>query len=273
MIENKNGKIILVTLGVLGALSMSYLVYLHYSSGGDSAFCNLGEGLSCSAVNQSIYSEIFLIPMSVLGFLYFLGVIGITLWRYNKDYLRKLAFFTIAFLGPSIYLTIIELFVINEVCVFCEFSKVLMIAVIVTALVLMKPEKMESGFVAGAIVLALIFGGVSYISHRGNVPSGKYAEFAGCLYDKGFVMYGSEGCLYCAKQRAMFGDAFQFIEEIECDSHYKGAEWERCVAKNIAHTPTWIQEDAEGNELFRFPAGVVELDDLSAQSGCPLLVE
>ena len=273
MIENKSGKVWLAILGLIGAVVMGYLVYLHYSSSGESSFCNIGEGLSCDIVNKSIYSKIFGIPMSILGFLYFIGVFWVSIWKYNRDYLKKLAFFSIAFLGPSLYLTAIEIFVLDNICVFCEFSKVLMIVVIIASLVLMKPEKMESRLMAGAVVLAILLAGVSYISHRSNVPSGKYAEFAGCLYDEGFIMYGSLGCSFCAKQRAMFGDAFEYILEIECDPRYEGHDVERCVAKKIAHTPTWIQEDADGNELFRFPAGVVELEDLSAQSGCALPVE
>src|SRR3989344_7745297 len=273
MIKSKTGKVVLAVLGLVGAVAMGYLVYLHYSSSGENSFCNIGEGLSCDLVNKSIYSEVFGVPMSILGFLYFLGVFWVSVWKYSRDFLKKLIFFSIAFLGPSLYLTAIEIFVLDNICVLCEFSKVLMVVIIIASLVLIKPEKFGSKLFGGAIILALVLVGVSYLDHRGNVPSGKYAEFAGCLYDKGFVMYGSKGCAACAKQRAMFGDAFQFVEEIECDPRFEGVDRERCEPKKIVRTPTWVQEDEEGNELFRFPAGVVELDDLSAQSGCALPVE
>lgn len=269
MTQNKGGKVFLALVSLLGAAIMGYLVYLHYSPE-EGSFCNIGEGLSCDIVNKSAYSEVFGIPMSILGFLYFLGVFILSLFRLNRETLKKIAFFSIAFLGPSLYLTGIELFVLDNICVLCEASKVLMIIIIITSLVLMRPEKLGSQLSAGAVVLALLLAGVSYLAHRGDVPSGKYAEFAGCLYDRGLVMYGSLGCSFCAKQRAMFGDAFEFVLEIECDPRYPNAEVERCVEKNIAHTPTWIQENGEGDELFRFDPGVVSLKDLSGVSGCAL---
>jgi len=85
-------------------------------------------------------------------------------------------------------------------------------------------------------------------------------------------MYGSQGCSFCGRQRTLFGDAFERIDEIECDVRYPDFDPQpkRCVAKEIVHTPTWMIEDSEGNELFRYEPGVVSLEDLSEKSGCAL---
>ena len=100
-------KILLIVLAIVGVVVMGYLVSLHYSEE-EGSFCNLGEGLSCDIVNKSIYSTIFGIPMSVLGLFYFLGVLGVVIFRYNTSTLKILAFLSIVFLGPSLYLTGIE---------------------------------------------------------------------------------------------------------------------------------------------------------------------
>ncbi len=102
-----------------------------------------------------------------------------------------------------------------------------------------------------------------------SAKAGEYDTFAQCLYDSGLRMYGSATCSFCAKQRALFGPSFRFIREIECDPRNPLPQTERCIAKNITGTPTWIKEDAGGNDVYRFPAGVVALEDLSTVSGCP----
>lgn len=262
------GRIALIILAVLGMAAMGYLLSLRFAPGGES-FCNLGEGLSCDIVNQSEYATILGIPMSLLGFLYFLGVGLLALFRYNEGTLRGVAFLSIVFLGPSLYLTGIELFVIQNICVFCEFSKLIIVLIIVTTFVTAK-RKLAREAIAGAIVLALMLGLVTYAAQGSGVPSGKYKDFAMCLTEKRLVMYGSMTCAKCAKQRAMFGDAFQYVKEVECDLRNEGYVPGVCEPKNIKGTPTWILEDEAGNDVFRFDAGWKELKELSEVSGCPL---
>ncbi len=263
------GRILLGLLSVAGVATMAYLVYLHYAYGKES-FCNIGEGLSCELVNQSLYSEIFGIPVSILGVLYFLAVFIFSVFRFNEKTLKQIAFVTIVFLGPSVYLTLIEIFVLENICVLCEGSKVLMLLIIGVVVYVLRPVSLGKNLIIGALIFAVIAGGTTYAIHANVVPEGKYDIFAQCLTDEGMLMYGSATCSFCAKQRAMFGSAFEFIDEIECDPRNPDSEVERCVAKDIEHTPTWIQEDAEGNELHRFEAGVVSFEELSAVSGCPI---
>ena len=100
--------------------------------------------------------------------------------------------------------------------------------------------------------------------------TGIYDDFAQCLYNSGLRMYGSATCSFCAKQKKLFGSSAPLLQEIECDPRNDGAETERCIAKEISHTPTWILEDKEGNDLTRFDAGLQSLATLSEVSECPI---
>lgn len=122
------------------------------------------------------------------------------------------------------------------------------------------------------IVLVLLIVGAVFLfnSRDGERETGAYDEFATCLYDSGFRMYGSATCSFCNKQRKLFEGSEAFIREIECDPRNIGNEAERCINKAITHTPTWIVEDEEGNDVKRFDAGVISLEELSSESGCTL---
>ena len=267
---NINGKILLIVLSLAGIAVMGYLVSLHYSPE-EGAFCNLGEGLSCDIVNQSTYAKVLGIPMSILGLVYFLGIFGASIWSYNKASLKIITFLSIVFLGPSLYLTGIEIFVLGNICVFCEVSKVLIVSIIIVSLFGLRPEKFSLKNFAAATVLAVLLGGAVYFIQRDSKPvemNGKYDEFAQCLYDKGMRVYGSITCSFCAKQRQTFGNSFQYVREIECDPRNPNHEAERCITKNISKTPTWILEDESGNDLFRFDPGVISFEKLGEVSGC-----
>lgn len=271
MLKSKHsvGNILLIILAVLGMAIMGYLISIHYAPA-EEAFCNLGEGLSCDVVNKSIYSEVFGVPVSVLGFLYFAAVFLLVLWKKNNTPYHWLALLTIIFLGPSLYLTGIELFVLENICVFCEASKVLMVAILVTAFILSGKERPRAAAFFVAVLFAVALGLVTYYAHAKTVPSGRYDTFAQCVYEKGMRMYGAKTCSFCIKQRALFGDAVKYIKEIECDPRYPNAETERCIAKKIERTPTWIREDASGNTLKRFEPGVLSLKTLSEETECRL---
>lgn len=90
-------------------------------------------------------------------------------------------------------------------------------------------------------------------------PDLKYVNFARCLTVKGFVMYGTSTCPHCADQKAMFGDAFDYINYIGCDT-----DSTECINKNIESVPTW--DLPTGERIL----GVQALEELSRLSGCLL---
>ena len=97
----------------------------------------------------------------------------------------------------------------------------------------------------------------------------KYDTFAQCLTEKGMQMYGSITCSTCAKQRKLFGDSMRFIAEIECNPRYPHPQTDRCVAKKIENTPTWIMEHPDQSEIKRMEAGLQTFKELAEFSGCP----
>lgn len=264
-----SSRILLLIFALAGIGIMGYLTSLHYAPG-EGAFCNLGEGLSCDIVNKSEYSVVMGVPMSVLGLLYFVGVLVAAFWRPRGQAIRALIFFSLVFLGPSLYLSVIEFFVLKNICVFCEASKLLILAIIITGIISIRPVRLSGVFIGGAIIMGILLAAATYGIHSSAGPGKIYTAFAQCLDERGFKMYGSITCVFCARQRVMFGDAFKHIEEIECDPRNSGAQTERCIAKAIKKTPTWIQEDPQGNILHRFDAGVQSLETLSRVSGCEL---
>src|SRR3989344_7375117 len=266
---HKIENILLVVFAVAGMIIMGYLVSLHFSLT-EGSFCELGKGLSCDVVNKSVYSEVLGIPVAVFGFFYFAWIFLLVLWRREKTPYRLIALASLIFLGPSLYLTWVELYVLKNICIFCEVSKGLMFAIFAVALVAGKKERPTATHLCLALVFAGVLGWATYFVHSSIVPSGTYVPFAQCVYEKGMRMYGARTCSFCAKQRALFGDAVPYIREIECDPRYPGNEVERCVAKNITHTPTWIREDAAGNTLKRFDPGVLSLKTLAEETGCAL---
>lgn len=63
------------------------------------------------------------------------------------------------------------------------------------------------------------------------------------LSEKGAVMFGSAYCGHCKAQKEDFGDAFQYIDYVECgdstDPNYNGDE---CEANDISGVPCWVYQ-------------------------------
>lgn len=63
---------------------------------------------------------------------------------------------------------------------------------------------------------------------------------AQCLKEKDYTMYGTSRCGHCKSQKALFGDAFNYINYVDCD-----AQKNTCLSEWIKGFPTW--KDAQGN--------------------------
>lgn len=123
-------KIVFVSIySFLGMLVSAYLLYQHYKPSTGS-FCAISEYINCDIVNKSIYSEIFGVPVSVLGFLAYAVFFAASI-LVIKNYLRleRIVNILFAFAGVSLlfsfYLTYIEFFVLNAVCPFCIIQQFL----------------------------------------------------------------------------------------------------------------------------------------------------
>lgn len=80
--------------------------------------------------------------------------------------------------------------------------------------------------------------------------------FAQCLTQKGAVMFGTETCSFCKRQKTVFGDSFEFVTYVDCQEHR-----ETCMNAGIRGYPTWII----GNTPYE---GLQSISQLEKASGC-----
>jgi uncharacterized membrane protein len=115
---------VITGLAVIGLAVSTYLITIHYNL--TPAVC-LGVG-DCEVVNKSIYSELFGIPVAILGAGAYLALIalGIAIERSMYEDYARIARFFIGVIGVafSAYLTYIELYVLHEICPWCVVSAI-----------------------------------------------------------------------------------------------------------------------------------------------------
>ncbi len=114
----------------------------------------------------------------------------------------------------------------------------------------------------GAMLLVLILLAFAVFGMSGGQKG--YDEFAQCLTQKGFKMYGSVHCGHCNEQKTMFGDSWQYIDYVECSLPNGPGQAEECRQAGIRAYPTWVLPD--GTEVL----GKQSFETLSGLSGCPL---
>ena len=83
-------------------------------------------------------------------------------------------------------------------------------------------------------------------------------SFASCLTEEGSILYGSDSCGYCSRQKELFGKDFKDIVYINCQ-----LEQEKCITAEITAYPTWI---IKGDKLV----GLQPLERLAQVTGCKL---
>ena len=136
--SNKIFLTIVIIISILGIILSSYLAYLHFEPSA-SKLCIIGENFDCDVVNKSTYSQLFGIPVAILGgltYLLFLIIAMLLLKDYDFSKIGKLidepitqttayyALFVTAIiaLGFSIYLTYVEAYILKTYCIFCLVS-------------------------------------------------------------------------------------------------------------------------------------------------------
>ena len=110
-------------LSLIGIFLSSYLVYIHYNY----AYCLSPD--SCIIVNTSEYSEILGIPVAFLGVLYFAYTLVQSYFKNEKIKFATLLLSVVAF-AYGLYLSYVQYFILKEVCIFCELTKVVIFAIL-----------------------------------------------------------------------------------------------------------------------------------------------
>lgn len=117
--------------------------------------------------------------------------------------------------------------------------------------------------IATIVILALLVGG-GYLWYRGKTAPSRYDELAQCLTEKGVKMYGAYWCPHCQNQKNTFGNAWRFINYIECSLPNGAGQNARCNEANIESYPTW--EFPDGERL----TGEVPPRELAEKADCRL---
>lgn len=113
--------------------------------------------------------------------------------------------------------------------------------------------------IGGLAILGLVTTGCS--PSAGDAANPSYEErLAEHLTARDATMYGAYWCPHCSDQKAMFGDAVEDIQYIECDPEGENAQPQLCREKNIQGFPTW-EIDGE------FYPGTRSLEELAELSG------
>jgi len=132
----------LAVLATAGMGVAAYLTYSHYAN--QPIAC---AGLSgCQAVENSEYSTIIHIPVALLGTLFCAGLLALVLARVARlplaeEWASMAAFsMTLAGVAFAAYLTYIELFVVEDVCIWCaSFAGIITVAWLITIVDVLAP--------------------------------------------------------------------------------------------------------------------------------------
>lgn len=125
--------LVLASLGAADAVYLLILKYTHLE-----ALCVGNRG--CITVNNSVYSEIYGIPVSLFGIAAYLVIAGILLLEPRRKLAREngpLAVFGISLAGVafSAYLTWLEFQVIHAACQFCAASAIIITLIFILAII------------------------------------------------------------------------------------------------------------------------------------------
>jgi len=124
-----NIRILGIILSILG-IAVSYYLFHTKITGGEFT-CTLS---SCGIVNNSQYSNIFGVPVALLGVVFYISVF-ILLWLKSNKAFLLLATGGLFF---SVYLTYIEAFVIHAWCQWCLVSAWLAVSLFVISILINK---------------------------------------------------------------------------------------------------------------------------------------
>src|SRR3989338_5195370 len=226
----KHQRLLLISLITFGFLISLHLIQTHSSPASEGEICDINGVLSCTLVNTSKYSEIFHVPVAVLGAIWFI-IAFLLAWNIHKKHQNQTLLFlwTIIGLISIIYFITIEI-ILQAICLYCTTIH---------------------------IIIVILF----YLNPK---PTSYYNDFANCLSEKDVKFYGAFWCSHCARQKQLFGDAMQQINYIECSLPDRSAQTQICITKNITGYPTW--EFADNTRL----SGEQTLETLSKKTGCAL---
>lgn len=130
---------IVIILAVLGIADASYALHQHYAPTATSS-CDVNETISCTAINQSEYSILLGVPVAgigVAGYVLIAGMAMAMILRFHPQMVGWMLLATaMVALAFSLWLTWIEVFILEAVCPLCVLSLLLITAITVLSLLI-----------------------------------------------------------------------------------------------------------------------------------------
>lgn len=133
--------LLIAIVAFLGLLNAMYLFMTHEA--GSPVTC-LVSGDGCQAVAESPYSELYGIPLALLGSIFYAAVfvLAALALSFKHVLIRRLIFMgAVAGLLFSVYTVILMVFVIQAFCEYCALSIVDSILLFILAVVLMRSTR------------------------------------------------------------------------------------------------------------------------------------
>ena len=132
---------VVALLAVCGVMVSSVSLQHHYAKS-KTAYCDFGQALNCDIVNRSAYSEIFGIPVALIGMVGYGAVAGLaTVYRERRETPHLLFCGSAVGLAFALYLTYIEGHVLGVWCILCLSSLALIATItVVTSLIWWKSD-------------------------------------------------------------------------------------------------------------------------------------
>ena len=122
----------------------------------------------------------------------------------------------------------------------------------------MKNNQLKYGLFALVVFIFFVIGYLILITPGGSAIEGEFDDFASCLTEQGVIMYGTDWCSFCNRQKDVFESSFRNIKFIDCDKDRL-----KCQNAGVTGYPTW----AINGENY---PGLKSLEQLSEISGCKL---
>jgi uncharacterized membrane protein len=123
-----------LSLSLIGFLDAAYLAILHYRG----MFLDCGPLMDCDVVMTSPFAVIGGIPLALLGALYYLAILLLTVAYYDRKQtfiLRIIANLTILGFLTSLVLLYLQAVVIRALCFYCILSALSATGLFVSAMI------------------------------------------------------------------------------------------------------------------------------------------
>jgi uncharacterized membrane protein len=130
-------RVALLVVSVAGIALAVYLTYVHYQP--RALICTGSSG--CETVQDSSYAILVGIPVAVLGLAAWIAVLVLTIW--DSDLARTLTVaLAVVALAFAVYLVVVQLFVIDAICIWCMANDLVLVPLLaVLAVLRLRPPR------------------------------------------------------------------------------------------------------------------------------------